>query len=153
GLKVPDTTPVGKIGNANFTVKDPDGHDVEIVQYLPAGWTRREKGNFLPDTRISAHMTHVGILVGELEPALKFYREILACQETWRGGGNPNRLSWVNVKLPEGTDYVEFMLYSELPAPNERGSKHHLCLEVPDVEKAKAMLEQRAARAGYTKGM
>ena len=151
GMTVPTNTPVGKIRNANFMVKDPDGHDVEIVQYLPDGWTRREQGKYLPATRISTRMAHAGILVGELEPALKFYRDLLGGQETWRGGGNPNKLSWVNVRVADGEDYVEFMLYSELPAPDKRGTKHHISLEVPDIEKARAVLEQRLARGHYTK--
>jgi lactoylglutathione lyase len=151
GLAVPTNTPVGKIRNANYMVKDPDGHDVEIVQYLPEGWTRREQGKFLPDTRISKRMAHAGFLVGELEPALRFYRDILGGKETWRGGGNPNRLSWVNVKVPDGEDYVEFMLYSELPDPDKRGTKNHISLEVADVEKAKAILKERASICNYTK--
>src|SRR5207244_4960998 len=128
-----------------------DGHTVEIVQYAPDGWTLREKGNFLPETRISKRLMHVGVLVGDVEPALKFYRDILGGKETWRGGGNPKQLSWVNVKVPGGEDYVEFMLYSELPPPDKRGKQHHLCLEVSDVEKAKAVLEPRAARVNYTR--
>jgi lactoylglutathione lyase len=28
---------------------------------------------------------------------------------------------------------------------------HHLCLEVPDIEKARATLESRAAKVGYTR--
>lgn len=151
GLTVPTNTPIGKIRNANYMVKDPDGHDVEIVQYLPDGWTRREQGKFLPDTRISTRIMHVGILVGELEPALKFYRDLLGGTETWRGGGDPKQLSWVNVKLPDGEDYIEFMLYAELPPPDQRGKSHHVCLEVPDVDKARATLAARAARIGYTK--
>jgi len=35
-------------------------------------------------------------------------------------------LSWVNVKVPESDDYIEFMLYPTLPAPDKRGGKHHL---------------------------
>ena len=153
GLVVPAETPIGKIGNANFMVKDPDGHDVEIVQYLAQGWTRREQGKFLPDTRIASRMRHAGILVGKLEPALKFYCDVLGGKETWRGGGNPKKLSWVNVKVADGDDYIEFMLYGELPAAGERGGKHHVCLEVPDVEKAKATLKQRASRINYAKPM
>ncbi len=151
GLKVPATTPVGSIGNANFMIQDPDGHSVEIVQYLPKGWTIREKGNFLPDTRIAARMPHVGILVGPLDPALKFYEDILGFKEIWRGSKNTNELSWVNLKVPDGNDYVEFMLYSELPEPDKRGKQHHLCLEVPDVDKAKAILETRADKIKYTR--
>lgn len=151
GVKVPEKVGKGRIGNLNFNITDPDGHTVEIVQYAPDSWTMREKGNFLPATRVSTQMTHVGILVGELEPALKFYRDVLGGSETWRGARDPKQLSWVNVKLPDTDDYVEFMLYSELPAPDKRGKQHHLCLVVPDIEKAKAILEPRAARIGYTR--
>ncbi len=151
GVKVPGTVGKGRIGNLNFNAIDPDGHAVEIVQYAPDGWTMRERGKFMPNTRISTHMTHIGVLVGDLEPALKFYRDILGGKETWRGGRDPKELSWVNVKLPNTDDYVEFMLYADLPAPGNRGKQHHLCLVVPDIEKTKATLQERAARIGYAR--
>jgi lactoylglutathione lyase len=151
GIKVPEKVGKGRIGNLNFNIMDPDGHTVEIVQYASDGWTLREKGNFLPDTRISTHMTHVGVLVGELEPALRFYLDILGGKETWRGARDPKQLSWVNVKLPNTDDYVEFMLYSELPSPDKRGKQHHLCLVVPDIEKTRGVLEERAKRVGYAR--
>jgi len=151
GVKVPDKVDKGRIRNLNFNVTDPDGHTVELVEYTPDGWTLREQGNFLPDTRISTRLRHVGVLVGDLDAALKFYGGVLGGKETWRGANNPNELSWVNVRLPDSEDYVEFMLYSELPAPDKRGKQHHLSLEVPDVAKAKAILAERASRVGYTR--
>src|SRR5258708_10224326 len=42
-------------------------------QYMPDGWSMREKGKYVPE-RVSTRMMHVGILVGALEPAMKFYR-------------------------------------------------------------------------------
>jgi lactoylglutathione lyase len=149
GIKVPDTTPTGRIGNANFNVKDPDGHTLEIVQYLPAGWSVREKGKFLGPNRISDRMAHLGILVGSLEPALKFYGDVLGFRETWRGSSNEKILSWVNAATPDGTDYVELMLYGDIPAPDKRGTQHHICLFVPDMDKAVASLEARPARQDY----
>jgi lactoylglutathione lyase len=88
---------------------------VEIVQYEPESWTTREKGRFIPDTRISTQMAHAGILVGHLEPATKFYRDVLGFQEFWRGSSSGNELSWVNMRVPDGNDYLEFMLYSKMP--------------------------------------
>jgi hypothetical protein len=38
----------------------------------------------------------------------------------------------VNLRVPDGGDYIEFMLYRNLPAPEKRGVEHH-CLETPDV--------------------
>src|SRR5882724_620123 len=97
GIKVPDKVPKGRIGNLNFNISDSDGHTVEIVQYTPDGWTRREQGKYLPDTRISTRMMHAGILVGNLEKALSFYGDIIAAKEIWRGAKGGDTLSWVNV--------------------------------------------------------
>ncbi len=152
-VPVPDKVGKGKIGNLNYFIRDPDGHIVEIVQYAPDGWTMLTRGKFMPDTRISTNMPHMGILVGDLDVAKNFYEGILGFHEIWRGAKNPAVLSWVHEQIPDGKGFLEFMLYSELPAPDQRGKYHHLCLEVPDVAKAKAILEQRAARIGYTKPM
>lgn len=151
GVKTPDGISRGKTGDTNFLVRDPDDHVVEFVQYAPDGWRWREQGKFLPESRVSTRISHVGLLVGDLEVGLTFFRGILGGTETWRGGANPNVLTWVNVKLPEREDYLEFILYAALPAPNKRGGTHHLCLEVPNVEKTKATLMARAARIGYTR--
>jgi catechol 2,3-dioxygenase-like lactoylglutathione lyase family enzyme len=153
GIPVPDKVPVGKIGNLNYFVRDPDEHNVEIVQYARDGWTVREKGKFMPETRIATRMAHTGILVRDLEDSLKFYRDILGGTETWRGSKDTKQLSWVNVRVPDGIDYVEFMLYAELPPAGQRGMQHHLSLEVPDLEKAKTTLAARAARINYTREM
>jgi lactoylglutathione lyase len=149
GIKVPEKVGLGRIKNLNFTIKDPDGHGVEFVQYTPDGWSMREKGKYMPAERVSSRMMHVGILVGALEPAMKFYRDILGFQEFWRGSRDGKVLNWVNMKVPEGDTYVEFMLYDQLPAPTARGSQHHICLEVPDMDKAKAALEAKPAHKDY----
>lgn len=151
GVKVPEKVGIGRIGNANFNIKDPDGHTVEIVQYLPGGWSVREKGKALPSTRISDRMAHFGILVNALEPARNFYRDILGFEETWRGSKDGKVLSWTNMKVPDGDDYIEFMLYDPLPEPTKRGSAHHICLYVPDMDKSLATLNARPARKHYTK--
>jgi lactoylglutathione lyase len=142
--------PKGQTGNKNFNVKDPDGHIIEIVEYQPDSWTAQHAGKDMPPTRISESIMHVGFLVGDLEKSARFYGGILGFTETWRGGSNPDALSWVNMRVPEGQDYVEFMLYNKLPAPNGRGTKNHMSLTVPDADKALAELKRRAARGLYT---
>jgi lactoylglutathione lyase len=153
GLKVPEKVPKGRIGNSNFNVKDPDGHTVEIVQYEPGGWSMREKGKYMTDDRISTRILHLGILVGNLESAMKFYRDILGFQELWRGSRDGKVLDWVNMRVPDGDDYIEFMLYNQLPAPNSRGVQHHIALEVPDMAQALARLEAKPARKTYTRSL
>src|SRR6266481_9516024 len=108
GVKVPEKVGKGQIRNSNFNINDPDGHTVEIVQYEPDGWTRREKGKYVPDTRISTRMMHIGALIGPIDPAMKFYHDILGFNEFWRGSGSPRVLSWINMRVPDGEDYFEF---------------------------------------------
>jgi len=153
GVQVPVKVGKGRIGNSNFNVKDPDGHTVEIVQYEPGGWSVRDKGKAMDGPRISTRMMHVGILVGALEPAMKFYRDVLGLQEIWRGSRDGKRLDWVNMKVPDGDDYIEFMLYDHLPVPAARGTEHHICLEVADIDKSLADLQRRPGRQAYTRPM
>lgn len=147
GVKVPPKTGIGKIGNKNYFIQDPNGNTVEIVEYLPDGWTMREKGKFLPDTRISTRMSHVGVIVGQLDASMKFYGDILGFKEIWRGGGG-KILSWVNMRVPDGEDYVEFMLYNKPPTRDVMLTKHHICLEVTDVAKSGAILRGRTLPEG-----
>ena len=151
GVKVPDTLAKGRIGNLNFNIVDPDGHTVEIVQYEPDSWTLREKGRFMPDTRISTHIAHIGMLVRSLDPAMKFYGDILGFEDIWRGGSSSDVLSWVNMRVPDGKDYLEFMLYSEPQEAAQVGVKNHICLITPDIKAAVAILESRPSRKRYNR--
>lgn len=148
GVAVPDKVNVGRIRNKSFNVKDPDGHILEFVQYMPGGWTVREKGRHLSNG-VSSRMLHLGILVGSLDKSMAFYRDILGFQEFWRGSRDDKMLNWVNMRVPDGDDYIEFMLYDKLPEPTRRGSAHHICLLVDDMPKALAAIESLPARKDY----
>lgn len=152
GVKVPDRTPKGRSGNLNFTVKDPDGHGVEIVQYMPDGWAMRDKGKHTPPTRVSRRIAHFGVISGDANASMRFYSDILGFTETWRGAGagSPS-VSWINLRVPDGTDYLELMLYKDEPEPDKRGSQHHFCLETPRIGDALEMLKDRDYAAFYGK--
>ncbi|MGA3018332.1 MAG: VOC family protein [Bryobacteraceae bacterium] len=143
----------GQTGNKNFNIQDPDGHIVEMVEYQPDSWTARAAGKFMPLSRISEHIMHVGVLVGDLDRSMKFYGDILGFREFWRGSRSPTELNWVNMRVPDGEDYLEFMLYSQLPAPDARGTAHHASLTVADADQALAELKERAAKTGYDRAI
>jgi lactoylglutathione lyase len=151
GIKVPDHVPTGRIGNLNFMIKDPQGVNVEIVQYGPKSWTVQNYGKYMPAGRISNHIMHVGFIVTDLEAELRFYEDVLGFSEFWRGSKDGKTLSWINLRLPDSGDYIELMLYGQEPPPDARGTANHLCLEVPNAEPAAAILKQRAARLHYTR--
>jgi catechol 2,3-dioxygenase-like lactoylglutathione lyase family enzyme len=148
GVDVPDRVTRNDAGR-RFTVHDPDGHAVELVQPPPAGRHEPEQAELASSARVSDHILHLGIIVGDVPASMKFYGDVLGFSETWRGSRSGTELSWINMKVPDGGDYVEFMLYGERPAPDARGTQHHMCLEVPDLAKAQALLEARPYRAAY----
>ncbi len=154
GVKTPGEITVNRIGNRKISVVDPDGHTVEIVEYMPDSSSGKDTGKHMPATRISEQMMHAGILVGNLDAAAMFYGGILGCREIWRGASaTSTTLNWVDMRVPDGENHVEFMLYKEPPPPDRRGVAHHFCLVVPDIEKAVATLEARPARKAYAREM
>src|SRR5262249_34414359 len=72
-----------RAGDYAFEIKDPEGTLVEFVQTLPTGKEAQAAGKFLPETRISPRIYHVGFLVGNSQKTIDFYGRILGFQETW----------------------------------------------------------------------
>ncbi|HEY4378846.1 MAG TPA: VOC family protein [Acidobacteriaceae bacterium] len=149
GFDVKDNTGKTRTGDYAFEIKDPDGSLVEFVQSLPTGLEMQAAGKFLPATRISARIYHLGFLVGNSQKSIAFYHDVLGFTETWRGGANPAELSWINMKVPDGDDYVEFMLYRD--KPTSFGTKNHISLVVPDINQAVAELQSRPYFKTYGK--
>jgi len=146
GVKVPDKLdPMGD-GNRGFDVLDPDGHDVEFIQYMPGSLHSRAFGKFLPDPRISQHIIHVGVVVNDRAAADRFYKDILGFEEIWHGGMTDTETDWVDMRVPDGSDWLEYMLNVHNPDVRELGVMHHLALGVPDVKKGYEVAKQR----GYT---
>ena len=143
GVKVPEKTSKGKIGNLNYFVTDPNGVICEIVQYGEGSETVANYGKHMPDTRISTRMSHVGFQCPDLDKAMAFYADILGFKEVWRGGADPEKVSWVHLQVPDGEDTVELMLYDSEPSAARKGSMNHICLEVDDIPTAKEILDSR----------
>jgi lactoylglutathione lyase len=150
-VKVPDTLKPGLDGNLSFMVKDPDGHSVEFVEYLPGSLHSRNFGKFLPDTRISEHMIHGGITVLDRAAADRFYKDILGFQPMWYGGMTDDRVDWVDMRVPEGSDWLEYMLNVRNPSPRTLGVMHHLALGVPNIETAYKRVVGRGYKAEQPK--
>jgi catechol 2,3-dioxygenase-like lactoylglutathione lyase family enzyme len=146
GVKVPEKLePMGD-GNRGFDVNDPDGHDVEFVQYLPGSLHSKNFGKFLPGRRISQHMIHVGVVIQERAAADRFYKDILGFRETWHGGMNDQQTDWVDMRVPDGNDWLEYMLNVHNPDPKELGVMHHLALGVPNVRASYDVVLKRGVK-------
>jgi catechol 2,3-dioxygenase-like lactoylglutathione lyase family enzyme len=138
-------------GALSVMTSDPDGNLVEFVEPQPDDTEARTTGKFLPATRISDSVYHLGFLVGNSEKSIKFYGDLLGFHEFWRGSSNGTQLSWIDMQVPDGKDYVEFMLYRDLPPPDKRGGQEHISLLVPDVAKSITTLAARPTFQTYGK--
>jgi catechol 2,3-dioxygenase-like lactoylglutathione lyase family enzyme len=129
-------------GHRVVRVTDPDGHAVEFVQYPSATAPAPAAGA----RRISARLLHIGLTVRDQAAADRFYKDVLGFSEIWRGGRDDAHTDWINMKVPDGTDYLEYMLVGSDPVDRVRlGSLHHMALLVPSIQDA---LETVRARPG-----
>ena len=134
GVKVPAALKPGLDKNLSMMVKDPEGHQVEFVQYMPGSLHSSYFGKLLPGTRISQHMIHVGVTIRDRAAADRFYRDILGFKLMWYGGKNESETDWVDMRVPDGTDWLEYMLNVHNPTPKQLGVQHHFALGVDNIQ-------------------
>ncbi|HET7697915.1 MAG TPA: VOC family protein [Vicinamibacterales bacterium] len=111
---------------------DPDGHPVRFVSTSGSA-----DASASPDRRISRRILHAGLTIKDPAAADRFYKDRLGFSEIWRGGRPEGTISWINMRVPDGTDYIEYMLYPGAPPTRQQlGSAHHIALLVPDIQQA-----------------
>ncbi|MDF2193469.1 VOC family protein [Paraflavitalea sp. CAU 1676] len=147
GIVVPAKL-TSEAGTLSFTIQDPDGHPTQFIQRnneKPAATVQNHGGS-----PISDRILHVGLTIGDPATANSFYETILGFSEIWRGGANDSVTHWINMRLPESTDYIEYMLLlNRKPNRQQLGSLHHIALLTPDMQKSLDSLQDRASRLGF----
>jgi len=148
GIDVPDSLNKKEKGKLSFTIQDPDQHAITFVQYLPiAGQPATVQ--YAAGKALSDRILHAGLTIRDAAAADRFYKDVLGFSEIWRGGANDSVTSWINMRLPESTDYLEYMLTTTTPTKQQLGSSHHIALLVPDMQKAVDALRIRTAKYNY----
>jgi catechol 2,3-dioxygenase-like lactoylglutathione lyase family enzyme len=139
GYKVPDSLSKWPDGSKSFQMKDPEGHDLEFVQ---RGKSKgRAEGKRDP---LSRRMIHAGIIVASRDTENKFYIETLGFRPYWFGGMKEDKPDWVALQVPEGRDWIEYMLNIKPDADQQTvGVMNHISLGVRDMKSTQATLESR----------
>ncbi len=104
--KVPGRVEKGADGSVWFTVKDPEGNKIQFVQP-----PNPVKPLAAPDA-IGHHIIHVGFLVHSRATEDLFYRDLLGFKPYWYGGMADDKVDWVSQQVPDGHDWLEYMLTS-----------------------------------------
>jgi catechol 2,3-dioxygenase-like lactoylglutathione lyase family enzyme len=133
-VAVPASVSKDADGNLSMILSDPENHRVELVQYVKGSVQTRAFGKLLAETRVSERLIHVGVTVRDRAATDRFYKDILGFKMTWYGGPTDDTVKWVDMRVPEGTDWLEYMLVSASLTPKQLGVLHHLALGVPDIQ-------------------
>jgi catechol 2,3-dioxygenase-like lactoylglutathione lyase family enzyme len=118
----------GVDGSQWFQVKDPEGIRVEFVQPptpLPS----------IPVNPLFGHIIHVGAIVHDRAREDTFYRDILGFRPYWFGGMKDDAPpSWVSQQVPDGPDWLEYMVTTNTLTQAQMGVLNHFALGVPNME-------------------
>ena len=129
--KVPPKLSDGRDGSVWFMVEDPEGHRIEFIQ-PPA------KLPSVPDNPLSAHIIHGGFIIQDRAREDLFFRDILGFRPYWFGGMKDDQASWISQQVPDGSDWLEYMLVAPGDKIDRRlaGILDHLALGVANIEAA-----------------
>jgi len=138
-------------GTVRLVVHDPEGHRISfatepgivepsIKDVQNPQPNRAARGQI--DARVaSRRMIHAGFVVRDRAAMEHFYKDTLGFKPYWHGGMKDDQTDWVSLQVPDGTDWVEFMVNV---APNADkhtlGVMNHIALGVLDIHAAQKQL-------------
>jgi catechol 2,3-dioxygenase-like lactoylglutathione lyase family enzyme len=132
-----------KNGTLSFNAVDPEKHRIRFVQHTESV-TRQTSGQ-----SVSQQMIHVGFVVHDRAAEDHFYKDILGFRPYWHGGMKDDKDDWVAMQVPDGTDWVEYMLNISPSADRHTlGVMNHISLGVSDIHAAQQQLIKNGWKPG-----
>lgn len=150
-IPVPQRVETGRDGSFWFDVSDPEGNTIEFVQ--PPNNPPAVAVNPL-----SNHIIHVGFIIHDRAREDSFFRTVLGFRPYWFGGMEDNKPTWVSQQVPDGTDWLEYMIVGtpegrgipENMSAADLGVLDHFSLGVPSTEVAYTLLWNGERLTGQT---
>ena len=126
-------------GAEYFRVRDPEGNAVAFSHRPPSGVGQAPASN-----QIGSRLIHAGFVVKDLAAENRFYVDVLGFRLYWRGGFKDDGTDWYELQVPDGPDWIEYMLNIPANADHkELGVQNHFSFGVKDVHAAAAALRAR----------
>jgi catechol 2,3-dioxygenase-like lactoylglutathione lyase family enzyme len=113
---------------------DPENHR---VLFISSGMRASSLSGYKGDNRL----IHTGFVVKDREAEDRLYKDALGFHVYWHGGMKDDQDNWVDMQVPDGTDWIEYMLRVSPDASHKTlGVMNHIALGVPDIQAAKEQL-------------
>ncbi|HUE57340.1 MAG TPA: VOC family protein [Candidatus Udaeobacter sp.] len=127
-------------GEQYFAIVDPEGHRIGFFQSLESA---------TPSSASGMRLIHAGFVVRDRAAEDRFYKDILGFHVYWHGGMKDDETNWVDMQVPDGTDWIEYMLNVPANADHHTlGVMNHIALGVPDIHAAEAQLRKNGWSGG-----
>ena len=111
-------------------VTDPEGHRITFVQISPQIYAAAANPN-------AKQLIHAGFVVKDRAAEDAFYKDVLGFHVYWHGGRQDDETSWVDMQVPDGTNWIEYMLGVPPTADKHTlGVMNHFAVGVKDIEVA-----------------
>ena len=147
GVKAEDPLHDGQFG-----VRDPEGNLVIFVQTTAAHPANKADKpgplakfvNAAPPSpnATSQRIIHVGFIVKDKEKEDAFWKDLLGFRPYWHGGFQEGTDNWVSIQVPDGTDWLEYMLRIKEPVDlRNSGVQDHFSLGVDKMSDALTALQ------------
>ena len=129
--KVPNSVTKTKDG-LQFELDDPEGRRFVFIQ--PTSDSDQQGA-------ISHRMIHVGFIVHNRADEDPLFIDLLGFRPYWHGGMKDDRTDWVSLQVPDGTDWLEYMLNIPANASHRLvGVENHFSLGVVEMDPTEAAL-------------
>lgn len=141
-MKSHDVKDVGEVQAASdgshwFKTKDPEGNEVQFVE-PGRPFAMPPNAN-----AVGTSIIHVGYMVHNRAAEDAFYKNVLGFRPYWFGAMHPGSVDWVSQQVPDGHDWLEYMLVgdgSDVPlskvTAKQLGVLNHFSIGVPNMEQA-----------------
>ena len=133
GIAVPASLSSAGDGSRYFEVRDPEDNRIQFVQ-------PPQHPQPVPLNPLSNHIIHVGFMVHDPQVEDRFYRELLGFRPYWHGGMTEDSSQWIAQQVPDGGDWLEYMVVKGDVSQETAGVFNHFSLGVQNVEKSVNLL-------------
>lgn len=133
-------------GNPVFSLRDPEGNQVQFIQYVPGSRQEQLRSKLDDSPRVSKEIYHAGLWETNRQAATDFYTKLgLLRGRTLPGasgeylelGAHAIDLETKNPPIPDTpATHARYMR-------EQYGSMYHVCVAVPDIQAAKRFVESR----------
>jgi catechol 2,3-dioxygenase-like lactoylglutathione lyase family enzyme len=123
-----------------FGVRDPEGN---LVIFVQTGSNKMVANAPPSPNATSKRIIHVGFIVRDAAKEDAFWRDVLGFRPYWHGGKTDQQTDWQSAQVPDGTDWLEYMLnIPPDPTLKQAGVQDHFSLGVAHMTDAVAALQR-----------